>query len=168
MSFAPYDPDKHDNPNGGNDLEPPADGTHTGCTLTDAAAFTAKSSGKTFAKFVWRNTDDYEWTVLQGFSDDNDQVNAITWGVIQKLGINPVDVHDLDQLDAALKAQIGSYYDLGVKTNGKFRNTYVNGPSVGDNPKVQEQIANGSQPAAVPAGGGVPDDDDIPFTYTVA
>lgn len=153
--FRPYDPSMaQDN---GNDLEPPADGTYKGTTLIDAGAFTAKS-GKDFVKFEWQTTDGARWTVLQGFKSEAQA--AVTWSEVGKLGINATEIHDLDQLDAALKQHIGGYFDVAVKTNGQFRNTYLNGPSVGDNPVVQEQVAAG----ATSATGDTPkNDDDLPW-----
>lgn len=160
MTFIPYDPNQHQNPNqDGDDFDPPADGQHKGCELIDAGAFTSKK-GDDWAKFKWRTPNGHEWTVLQGFDPTNDTRTAITWGQIQALGINPVDIDSLEALNTILIAQVGSYYDLGVKTNGQFRNTYINGPTVGENPVVQQQIANGAQPVA--AGTGVPEE-DIPF-----
>lgn len=158
--FVPYDPATHDNNQNGNDLDPPADGTHTGCELIDASAFTAKN-GKDFVKFQWRAPHGHTWTVLQGFGSDAQA--GVTWGQVAQLGINPTEISDLEQLNGVLTSHIGSYYDIGVKTNGQFRNSYINGPSVGSNPVVQEQIAsNGVQtPAAVSADGA--DDNTIPF-----
>lgn len=157
-SFQPYDPNAATD-NGGNDLEPPADGTHTGCTLRDAGAFTAKS-GKDFVKFEWETTTGHQWTVLQGFKSDAQ--TAVTWSEVGKLGINPVDIATLEQLDAELKKHVGSYYDLAVKTNGQFRNTYISGPSVGTNPVVTGQMATSAAGSASTPPAGVADD-DIPF-----
>lgn len=150
--FTPYNPDATVG-NDGNDLEPPADGTYGGCTLRDAGAFTAKS-GKDFVKFEWETTAGYRWTVLQGFKSDAQ--TAVTWSEVSKLGINPVAITDLDQLDKALKAYVGGYYDIAVKTNGNFRNSYVNGPSVGSNPVVQQTSAAASPATTPPA-------DDMPW-----
>ena len=154
-TFTPYDPKSHNADNQGNDLEPPPDGTYGGCTLRDAGAFTAKSSGKDFVKFEWETTDGYRWTVLQGFKSDAQ--TAVTWSEVSKLGINPTEIADLDQLDRALKACVGGYYDIVVKTNGQFRNSYVNGPSVGSNPVVQQTSAAASA-ATSPAS-----TDDMPW-----
>lgn len=159
-NFRTFNPDTDtlDNQNG-NDLDPPADGNHTGCELVDAGAFTSKA-GKDFVKFQWRNPTGHTWTVLQGFKSDAQA--AVTWSEVSKLGINPVDVGSLEELNTLLLDQIGSYYDLGVKTNGQFRNTYINAPTTGRNPVVQQQtsIAQEPEPAAVGAGD---DDENIPF-----
>lgn len=134
-TFQAYDPNAAP-ANNGDDLDPPSDGNHNGCTLTDAGAFTSKA-GKDFVKFEWTNTAGHKWTVLQGFKSEAQ--TAVTWSEVSKLGINPVEVVSLEDLDAVLKQHIGSYYDLGVKTNGQFRNTYINGPTTGSNPVVQQQ-----------------------------
>lgn len=157
-SFQPYNPDTAVN-SAGNDLDPPGDGTHKGCVLRDAAAFTSKS-GKDFVKFEWETIDGYTWTVLQGFKSEGQ--TAVTWSEVAKLGLNPTDIASLDALDAELKQHVGSYYDVAVKTNGQFRNTYINAPSTGSNPVVQQQTAM-AQKQAAPVGGGSAEDDDIPF-----
>lgn len=156
-SFQPYDPNAETN--GGADLEPPVDGTHTGCVLRDATAFTAKS-GKDFVKFEWQTVDGFTWTVLQGFKSEGQ--TAVTWSEVGKLGISPVEITSLDQLDIELKKHIGSYYDIAVKTNGNFRNTYINGPSTGNNPVVQEQtgIAQDAAPKQ-----GDPDEAGQPIPF---
>lgn len=155
-SFTPYDPAAHNSDTGDkNDLEPPADGPHKSCTLRDAGAFTAKS-GQDWVKLEWENADGYQWTVLQGFKSEGQ--TAVTWSEVGKLGINPVEIADLDQLDKALKAYVGGYYDIAVKTNGNFRNSYVNGPSVGSNPVVQQTSAAASPAATPPA-----NTDDMPW-----
>lgn len=156
-SFTPYNPDTHNTDNPGNDLEPPPDGTYGGCTLRDAGAFTAKS-GKDFVKFEWETTDGYRWTVLQGFKSDAQ--TAVTWSEVGKLGIDPMQMSDLSQLDDALKGCVGGFYDVAVKTNGQFRNTYINGPSLGTNPVVQQ---SSSQAQAAPANALTADTSDIPF-----
>ena len=161
MSFRPYNPDTDNLNNDGNDLEPPPDGTHTGCELLDAGAFTSKSKNEDWVKFQWRAPDGHTWTVLQGFRSDAQ--TAVTWSEVSKLGINPVDVPSLDDLNDRLINLVGAYYDLAVKTNGQFRNTYINGPTVGNNPVVQQNsiLGQAQEPAAV--GAGTQDDDDIPF-----
>lgn len=161
MSFRPYNPDTDTQNDQGNDLEPPPDGTYTGCELVDAGAWNAKS-GKDWAKMQWRNRNGHTWTVLQGFNSDAQ--TAVTWSEIGKLGINPVDIGSLEELNAKLLDQIGSYYDLAVKTNGQFKNTYVNGPTTGSNPVVQAQTGiaqDQKEPATIGAGGQ--DTEDIPF-----
>lgn len=154
--FQPYDPNNQPSSSNGNDLDPPPDGTHNGCVLRDAGAFTAKS-GKDFVKLEWQTTDGHTWTVLQGFKSEAQ--TAVTWSEVGKLGINPVETTSLEELDEKLKQQIGSYYDLAVKTNGQFRNTYINGPTVGNNPVVQQQTAIAAPKQGDPDEAGQP----IPF-----
>jgi hypothetical protein len=154
-SFQPYNPDQGAREGS---LDPPADGTHTGCRLHDASAFTSKA-GNDFVKFEWETSDHYRWTVLQGFKSDEQA--AVTWSEVSKLGINPTEIASLEQLNQAITAHINGYYDLAVKTNGNFRNTYINGATT----QTQASLpTNGQEPAAVGAPStSEPAEDDIPF-----
>lgn len=155
-SFTPYNPNAATND--GDDFDPPADGTYGGCTLRDAGAFTSKA-GNDGVMLEWETTEGTRWKVWSGFKSEKQ--SAVTWSDVGKLGVDPMGIDSLDDLDAALKNCIGGYYDLAVKTNGQFRNTYINGASAGSNPVVsgQSQMAH----AAAPAAAAAPADDDIPF-----
>jgi hypothetical protein len=152
-SFTPYDPVAHQSDTSDkNDLEPPADGPHKGCTLVDAAAFTAKS-GQDWVKLEWQTTTGHKWTVLQGFKSDAQ--TAVTWSEVSKLGINPTEIASLEQLDEQLKTHVGGYFDLSVKTSpdGRFRNTYIEGRST-------ERVIDPSAPQQ-----GDPNEDGQPIPF---
>jgi hypothetical protein len=152
-SFQPYDPNAQTDDNG---FEPPADGKHKGVTLTDATALTSKA-GNDGVLLKFKTTDGYEWAVWQGFKSEAQ--SAMTWSQVSQLGVDPMQISDLEQLNTALKPHVGTYYDVTVKTNGDYRNTTVDGVSLGENPGVQQQVANGA-PAAAATAGAV---DDPPF-----
>lgn len=153
-SFKPYDPNASTDDAG---FDPPADGTHKGCTLTDAGAFTSKA-GNDGVLLKLRNTDGHEWAVWLGFKSDAQA--AVTWSQVAQLGVNAVEISNLSQLDEELKRHIGTYVDVSVKTSddGRFRNSNITGISVGSNPVPQEQYA-----ATTAASTAAPADDDIPF-----
>lgn len=149
---------------GGDDnLEPPADGQYT-ATLKDAAAFSSKD-GRPFCKLVLCDEEqDYTWAVLLGFKSEQ-QAN-VTKRQIRELGVDVDEIGDLGDLDAAVKQHVGEFFDVGVKTSGKFRNTFINGAATGvptgrsDVPTDTSDFAPPPAQAAVSAPVG---DDDIPF-----
>lgn len=158
MTFTPYDPNA-DTSGGDATFDPPADGKHKGCTLTDTWAGTS-NSGNDGALLKFRTPADYEWTVWLGFKSDTQ--SAITWSQIGKLGIDVVGIDSLDQLANALKECRGTFYDVTVKTSddGRFRNTNVDGLSLGNNPGAQAQTTVGATAGAAANG---TDTSDIPF-----
>lgn len=155
MSFDAWhtaDPDAAGN---GDDLNPPDDGTYE-VTLIGAAAFTAKSDAafvKNQYQVLTGPAAGYEWTVLLGFKSQ-EQAN-VTKKACRDLGVEIDAITSQEALSEALEALVGQYYTVEVKTNGKFRNTYIQGPLVGSDLPA---------PPPEPVTAGAPSDDDgVPF-----
>lgn len=145
MSFDLWHTADPDAAGEGGTLEPPADGVYQ-VTLVDAGAFTAQSSGKAFVKTELKDeSTDYSWTVLHGFKSQA-QAN-VTKKTCRTMGVDIDTVASEDALDTAMKALIGQYFTVTVKTNGQYRNTYIDGPAE----------ASGMAPSAPIA------TDDVPF-----
>lgn len=157
-AFISADPDAAGGDGG--DLEPPADGTYE-VALTDAAFFTSKK-GDAFVKLAWRVVSQqhtgFEWTVLLGFKSQG-QAN-MSKKQVRELGIEVDSVTSPAALDQELKERVGGYFSVEVKTNGEYRNTYVNGPAVGSDVPIDAQ-AFSAEPA--PADAGATDEEEIPF-----
>ena len=64
-------------------------------------------------------------------------------------------IASLAELNQQLEALAGGYFDVTVKTNGEYHNTYIEGPSMGgtDVPVPPEEFAAAA----------VADDDTEPF-----
>lgn len=142
-----------------NDLEPPADGTYN-VELTGAEAFTSKK-GDFIVRLKWTVRDvsenGYEWTDLLMFRSAKQA--SISKGKIEALGVSTV-VANPEELNTNLQEVVGNYYGLTVKTNGQYRNTYVNGKApAGDipsDPSIFEPVIT-HPPVTATA------DDDMPF-----
>jgi hypothetical protein len=133
----------------GGTLTPPDDGVYE-VALVDAAAFTSKN-GVALVKTAFKDVvSEYEWTVLHGFKSQA-QAN-MTKKTCRSLGIDIDNITSQDQLDAAAKELIGRYFAVTVKRDGKFENTYIDGPTSGTPPQ-----AAASAPAAATS------TDDVPF-----
>jgi hypothetical protein len=126
---------------GGNDA--PAPGLYT-VAVVDAKAFTSKK-GDDWVIIELRGLDgastDHEWPLLLGFKSQ-EQAN-FTKRACRDLGVDVDNVTGLEALDEALKAAcVGRYFNVEVKQNGEYRNTYLQGPSEG----VQGDLGDGSPP----------------------
>lgn len=97
--------------------------------LTDAAAVTAKATGKDWVilevRAIGGDTDGHTWKVFHGFSSP--QQAGFTKRVCRDLGVDTDTVADLAGLDDQLKLQVGRYFTVEVKQNGEYRNTYFQG-----------------------------------------
>lgn len=109
-------------PEGNNDTAP-EDGIYD-VALVDANAFTSKG-GHDLVTLEWQTADkEHQWTSLHGFKTM--QAAGFTKGTVMKLGVDPSTAGSLSELDAALKPCVGRYFEVEVKRNGDFVNTYVN------------------------------------------
>jgi hypothetical protein len=136
--------------------EPPEPGLYT-VAVTDAKAFTSKKNEDWVVidlQAIGGQADEHEWPLLLGFRSQQ-QVN-FTKRACRDLGVDVDNVTGLAELDTALKEIVGRYFDVEVKQNGDYRNTYIQGPSEG----VQGDLPGDLAPTPVSA---VTDDDDIPF-----
>jgi len=138
---------------GGDGGDPPEDGRYQ-VALIDAGAAISKKE-KPYQKMVWQRLEDrYEWTVIHGFGSEGSANMAKREA--REVGCNVDEITSLEELDAALKAQVGGYFIVDVRTNGDFRNTYVAGTLTGDVPIDTSDM----QPVPAAAATG---DDGIPF-----
>lgn len=129
----------------------PPDGMYD-AALVDAGAFTSKQ-GNDVAKLEFQTVDkQYDWTMILGFGSPKQA--GFSKATCMKIGVNVESVSSLDELDEALKAQVGGFFEVTVERNGEYVNTYVN---------------DGATPGDVPPPDPVPatacfGDDDIPFS----
>jgi hypothetical protein len=147
--------------------DPPEPGTYE-TALTDARAFTAKTSGVDWFVIELRvlagPQQDHTWSVLANLNKEGGVVAAKSMSA--KLGVAIDDVHSLDDLDRLVKVHIGNYYSVDVVQNGEWRNTFI-----------RERIAGATMPLSdvpsdvpVPAGNAHPgpvDEEDIPFAPSI-
>lgn len=147
---------------GGNDTPPP-DGVHD-VALIDAEAFTKREDPSlSFQKMRWQLISDaeYEWDSFYGHQKQANIAKRET----RELGIDIDSIDSLAALDAALRAQVGTYYRVEVTRSkrddgGEWVNTYVRGLLTPEVP------VDAPQPVA--AGGGTAADDDVPFLWQPA
>lgn len=113
---------------GGDNGNPPPDGTHD-VALVDASAFTSKG-GNDMVVLEWQKLSEreYQWPSLHGFKTQ--QAANFTKKTCREVGVDIDNVESLDALDAALKEHVSKFYEVEVKRNGDFINTYVNGGGV--------------------------------------
>lgn len=149
-----------DAPAGGDAPDP---GLYT-VAVIDAKAFTSKKGDDWVVvelRAIGGPAADHEWPLLLGFKSQ-EQAN-FTKRACRDLGVDVDNIAGLDELDGALKqTAVGRYFNVEVKQNGEFRNTYLQGPAEG----VQGDLDDAG-PASAPNGGGegLADDDDIPFLW---
>lgn len=148
----------------GERTSPPPPGDYE-VTITDARAFTSKANNSVLIvdmKVLGGEQTGHEWSEMRGFGSDG-AIKAAK-AMCSRMGIDVATIASLDELDTAVKDTIGFYYAVRVVQNGDYRNTYVNDRVTGvpstDVPVVDTRDF---KPAAVGAGAGVQDDDDIPF-----
>ena len=140
---------------GSENTSPPPEGTYE-VALVQASAFTSKK-GAEIVKLEFRvvsvKEQGHEWTEIRSFASQG-AANAAK-ATCFRLGVDVETVATLEELDSELKACAGRYYEVTVKRNGEYLNTYVEDvvtPSGGTPP------AGDFQPAPVPLL-----DDDVPF-----
>lgn len=133
--------------------DPPADGDYT-VTLVKGKAFTSAKEEDWVVLELRELATAHEWSVMLGFRSQG-QAN-VTKTACSKLGLAVDEIGSLSELNTQLEALEGGYFDVTVKTSpdGKYHNTYIEGPSVGtDVPVPQEELVTAA----------VTDDDDVPF-----
>lgn len=147
---------------GGQPDKPPAPGPYL-VTLIDGKAGTSKK-GNAYAVLTLRDErSQHEWPVLFGFKSQA-QANFAK-NQIRELGIDVDAVADLDELDQAIKACVGSYYDVEVEA--------ASDPQYDDSTYIRGK-AGSAPPSDVPADAAIPgaetataaagvDTDDVPF-----
>jgi hypothetical protein len=135
-------------------LEPPADGKVSAALMDVYAGESAKGP---FISVTWKSLEDgYKWKVLGGFKSQG--AANMAKKMIRDLGVD-VDSIAFDQINEASKPRLGEYFNLTVKTNGSFRNTYIDGPASGGiNESDLGSPAVPGEPVPVPAA-----NDDVPF-----
>ena len=143
---------------GGQPDKPPAPGEYLG-TLIDAKAGTSKK-GNAYAVRTLR--DEREWPVLFGFKSQA-QANFAK-NQIRELGVDVDAVADLDELDQALKAVVGSYYDVEVEAASDPQyddSTYIRGKAGSAPPS--DVPSDASIPGTEPPAAGDLDTEEVPF-----
>lgn len=128
-------------PDGNNDsANPPREGLFD-VALVGARAFESKKGEDTVVLEFQTVDKQHQWSSLHGFKTP--QAAGFTKGACQKIGVDVESVSSLEELDAALKAFVGGFYEVEVKKNGEFWNTYVNdgvGPPKADVPADTEGL----------------------------
>lgn len=156
-TWANADPDAV----GGQPDKPPAPGEYL-VTLTSAKAGTSKA-GNAYAVLELRDErTQHEWPVLFGFKTQ--AAANFAKNQIRELGVDVDRVAGLDELSDALRACVGSYYDVEVVASQDAKyddSTYIRGKAGGTAP-VSDVPAD-LPPEPVPPSGG--DDDDVPFHH---
>ena len=127
-------------PEGGSGDDPPREGIHD-VALIDARAFESKNGAEVVVLEFQTVDKQHQWSSLHGFKTS--QAAGFTKGACQKVGVDVASVGSLEELDAALKTFVGGFYEVEVKKNGDFINTYVNdgvGPPKADVPADTEGL----------------------------
>ena len=140
---------------GTDDSAPPPEGSYE-VALTDASAFTSKKGAeivKLELRVVSVNENGHEWTEIRSFGSQG--AANMAKATCYRLGCDVDEVDSLDELDLQLKALVGRYYEVTVKRNGEYVNTYVE----------QETTAEHAVPvpATGPADDSTADKDDLPW-----
>jgi hypothetical protein len=140
-------------PEGGEDNAPP-NGLHD-AALIDAGAFTSKS-GNDVARLEFQTVDkQHQWTSILGFGSSKQA--GFSKAQCMKVGVDVDAVASLEELDAALKACTGGFYEVEVEHNGEYVNTYVRDGA-------QPNESDIPTPEMEPAPAGAEFGDDVPFS----
>lgn len=146
-TWAQADPDAV----GNSEDNAPDDGTHD-AALIEGRAFTSKG-GNDMVVLEWQTVDrQHQWPSLHGFKTQ--EAANFTKKTCRDLGVAIDDVASLDELDSLLKEHVGEFFEVEVKRNGDYINTYINGGGV----KPVADVPADVSPDPVPAG-----DDGVPF-----
>lgn len=147
--------------------EPPEPGNYM-VTVRDAGAFTSKAGNDIVkAELEILPGNEYaghRWTVISGFKSEG--ATGVTKALCSRLGVRIDDVASLGELDTELRGVIGQYYEVAVKQNGEYRNTYVNDRiTAAPSSDVPSDTSDFEPPQSslVPQGAGDNDDEPIPF-----
>ena len=161
--------------------EPPPAG-HYRVELAAGDAFSSQR-GEDWCKLRWRITagphTSHEWDVIFPLEPDSPRL-ATTAKELKAIGVELSMVGDLAELANAIYARVGRRFRVAVTVNGNFTNTNVEAEDTqmdlglpaeasaaarhryeGDIPADTRGLP--PEPAPVPSGAGVFDDDDIPF-----
>lgn len=132
--------------------------------LSNGRAFTSKA-GKDVLILTWRvaagDQSGYQWDEVYGFGSEG-AVKAVK-ATLTRVGVDVDSLVSLEAMDEAVKAACGEWFQVEVRQNGDFRNTYVNHRVTA--PATPPSDIN-SDPAgfAVPAGvTGTTPTNDVPF-----
>ncbi len=156
-TFDPQAWNQTDPDSGFENNDPPTPGTYT-VMLNDGRAFTSKK-GDDFVSLNWKivagDQADYTWDALYNFK--NEGAFKATKAVCQRIGIDVDSIASLEDLSQKIVEKTGKWFEVEVKQNGEWRNTYVNGAA--------QQTARTDAPAETSefAHTSVGADDDIPF-----
>lgn len=154
-TWASADPDAV----GGQAGKPPEPGEYT-VALIEAKADTSKS-GNAYAVLTLRDArTQHEWAVLFGFKSQGSANFAKNQ--IRELGVNVDAVADLAELDAALKAVVGGFFEVEVVAAADPQydaSTYIRGRATAAGQEPVSDVSSAVEPVAA---GEVPTD-DVPF-----
>lgn len=139
-------------------FDPPADDGDYVIELVKGSALTSKKGDDWVVLELADVASGHAWTLMLGFKSQG-QAN-VTKTACSRLGIEVEEVASLQELDVQLSLLAGRYFEVTVKTNGEYRNTYINGPAV--RPQ-QLPVSDVPVPEEELAAAGVDDGDDVPF-----
>jgi hypothetical protein len=156
MSFASTWPNASTE---GGESNPPPPGSYS-VSLQDARAFTSKAGNEvmiTEFRVLDGPKEGYVWSVVNTFKTPG--AAGVAKSFAASLGAN-IEVGTLDELDAELKLVLGTYYDVAVKQNGQYVNTYVNGRLTGAEVPASDVPVDEAAFVTTPVEG---DNGDVPF-----
>lgn len=140
---------------GNNQDDAPPDGTYD-AALIDAGAFTSKQDNDV-AKLEFQTVDkQYTWTMIMGFAST--KAASFSKGTCATVGVDVDSVNSMEELDTALKAVVGGFFEVKVERNGDWTNTYVQDGIPAQQPDVPADTSD-----LQPTPSGASDDDDLPF-----
>lgn len=140
------------------DNDPPVPGTYD-VVVSDARAFTS-SKGNDVLILNWTITTGpqtgYSWSDVRGFKTEG-AIKAAK-ALCTSLGVDVDGIGALEDLDAAVKQQLGEYFRVEVAQNGSYRNVYIKGKPEG----TPVSDVPGEFPAAAAAAAAA-DEEPAPF-----
>lgn len=131
-------------------FDPPAGDGEYVVELVKATAITSKKGDDWVVLELADLVSRHQWTLMLGFKSQG-QAN-ITKTACSRLGIQVDEVSSLTELANSLEDLAGAFFEVTVKTNGEYRNTYIDGPArhpVSDVPAPTEPLP-GVAAAGVP------------------
>jgi hypothetical protein len=156
-----FDPNAWQNTSVENETSEPPDPGKYQALFSDGRAFTS-NAGKDFLVLSWRIAvgplAGHEWDTLYGLDTEGGLKAAKA--TLLRLSVDVDSITSLEDMDKSVKAATGDWYDVEVKQNGDWRNTFVNGRV--PEPAASDVPANTEEFAVAPAGGSAADD-TIPF-----
>ena len=142
------------------DGDEPPDGNHT-AWLERTSVFQSKA-GPWFIRTCWRTTDmTFYWETLNGTTGQSKQH---TRRLLSQAGIDLDAMTSWEQLGDELATIENRQYLVGVKKNGNFLNTTIEGSPEFIQPEIPADTRGLPQPSTAPVGtAGLFDDADVPF-----